>query len=194
MKKLLAVVALVAPMIALLPATSAVATDNVCAPITADGQPIFCADVQPVDDLLAQLNPTVAQVEALAALVLSDAERLPVDEENGLEHCDVTTSHGNETDVYLSTGGTQDPVGYGCSGVKVSVTQPSSSSVPVHVPQLCLTTTGTCVGPVDAAVPVPNTSGLEVCAVYETYEVYPDTGPQDVFVIGDITPVCATSP
>src|SRR5206468_12756323 len=113
-KKLLALAAAVAPAIALLPA-QAMATNNVCVPVTVNGQPVACVDIQPVDDAI-----TTAAGLAAGALDLAerDAESVPF----GVQHCDQISSHDGETDLYLATGGSPNPYGYECARVKVVVT------------------------------------------------------------------------
>src|SRR4051794_29709418 len=74
MRKLLAVVAIAAPMIVMLPAAPATADSETCVPITADGQPIFCANTQPVSDALAQANELAQQELATAQAAVATLE------------------------------------------------------------------------------------------------------------------------
>lgn len=145
MKKLVAVLAVLAPALTLIPAAPALA-DTVCAPITVDGQPLFCADTQPVDD-------AVAEAELVAAEVAATPECVRVEPQS------------NGVTIFVPVMPVERiPSGDVCWGYKITITA-NTSSQPVHVPQVCVTTTGTCVGPFDNTVPVPDLAQpLQVCA------------------------------
>jgi len=162
-KKLLAVVAVLAPALTLLPAAPASA-DNVCLPITIDGQPV-CQDTAPLDAIVAQVQSTIAQ-----AIVLAEGT---VDSETAqavrlATVCPRIESNANSVVVYVATGSDQTSDETVCTGYKITVE--SQTGQPVHIPQICLTTTGTCVGPVDETIPglAAGESPLTVCvqAVY----------------------------
>jgi hypothetical protein len=160
-KKLLTAVAGVTAVVTaltLLPATSASA-DVICVPITVDGQPLFCQDAAPVDaaiqEVTLELSHAIVTAQVLAegaasqALTLAGCARI------------VPTPGGAV--VYVATTTSLTPYTLTCSGEKITVTTQTTGQ-PVHVPQICLTTTGTCVGPVDETVPVPTTmQPLTVC-------------------------------
>jgi len=160
-KKLLTAVAAitaVVPALTLLPATAASA-EVICAPITVDGQPLFCQDTAPVDaayqEVTRELSHAIVTAQSLAESTASQALTLA-----GCARI-VPTSGGAAIYVATATSVTQTSVT--CSGEKITVTLQTTGQ-PVHVPQICLTTTGTCVGPVDDTVPVPaTTQPLTVC-------------------------------
>lgn len=152
MKKLLAAVAVLASALALLLAPSASA-DNVCAPITVDGQPIFCTDTQPVDDVIAEAG-------AAYATVTSDVNSMS----QAVKDCGRVEPQTNGVNLYVAYWSYQSSNEEGCEGYKVSLAAGTSDHL-VHVPQICLTTIGTCVGPVDEFVPEPDLtqSPLRAC-------------------------------
>ena len=159
MKKMLAVVAGLVPAITLLPATAASA-EVICAPITVDGQPIFCTDTAPIDAAVQQaelaLSEAIVTAQSAASSVSADATRLTL-------ICPRVQPFANGAVIYIATESSQTPDEVDCSGEKITVTAQTTGQ-PVHVPQICLTTTGTCVGPVDQTVPVPaTTQPLTIC-------------------------------
>ena len=113
------------------PATTASADPNVCAPITVDGAPL-CVDL---------------------GIVLGPATLIAQEETS------CSGAANGPTGVYV---GAPTLEGF-CEGVGVwvQVSGPSvaTNSTPVHVPQICLTTTNTCVGGVDEYVPTPSVTG-----------------------------------
>ena len=166
MKKLLAGVAVLAPAIALLPIAPASA-DTVCLPITIDGQPV-CQDTAPVDQ-------AVAQAEATALGVVGPFIGPELD---GTRWCDKVVS---ESDGVVATIGTYTPApgpGYGsyCNGWELRIeASAGAGTTPAHIPQVCLTTTGTCVGGIDTSVPTAHPS-YAVCLRAYTEAFNPDTG------------------
>ena len=159
MKKILTAVALVVLALTLLPATAASA-DVVCAPITVDGQPLFCQDTAPVDAAIQEvtllLSHTISEALSAAEGVGSEALELAV-------ICPRIVPTPGGAAIYVATTTAITQTALTCSGEKITVTVQTTGQ-PVHVPQICLTTTGTCVGPVDETVPVPATAQpLTVC-------------------------------
>ena len=150
MKKLLAVVAVLAPVIALLPASPA-AADTICAPITVDGQPLFCTDTQPVNDAVAEIEATLAPVESL---VVGTALPIVTGVEGDVTFCPRIEPQAGGANVFIAYASSQGADYQSCSGYEISVVEPTSGQA-VHVPQICLTITGTCVGPVDQTVTAP---------------------------------------
>jgi len=66
-----------------------------------------------------------------------------------------------------------------CRGTEVTIPQAGTSAGPVehvHVPQVCLTTTGNCVGPVDQDIQVPVQPTLSVCTQPESVQYTPYSG------------------
>jgi hypothetical protein len=192
-KKLLAAVAALAPAIALLPAAPASA-DSVCAPVTIDGQPV-CQDVTPIEQAIATAEATAlataTTVEGLAFFVLGtalgpftpevfyadvQAECLtgaPQDSANV-----VAVDVVQPANVGLLGGGASwsGPTFPECRGTEVTVPSPGTAPGPiehVHVPQICLTTTGNCVGPVDQDIQVPIQPTVSVCTQPETIQYTP---------------------
>ncbi|MDQ1685309.1 MAG: hypothetical protein QOC82_2046 [Frankiaceae bacterium] len=157
MKKFVAAVAVLAPVMAFAP-TSPANADSVCAPITIDGQPV-CQDLTPIEQAI-----TNAEVELLQALspvltvgnsasVALDCIRGAFDPTVSRITVDVVTGKGDGELV--------------CSGTAISVDMPLASPGPtehVHVPQICVTVTNTCAGPVDQDVTFPLGLGSSVSA------------------------------
>jgi len=150
-KKLLAAVAVLAPLLVVLPASSANA-DSVCAPITVDGQPV-CQDTTPINQLLAD-------IQALEFSLIGNPDTAV--------QCTLGTTSPRTDEVVVDVV-FGDPQGYvRCYGTEITVTP--TAAVPmqtthIHVPQVCATTTGTCVGPVDEDVSLPSTpsASLSIC-------------------------------
>lgn len=187
MKKFVAAAAVLAAAIATLTAVPASA-DSVCAPITVDGQPIVCVDTTPIDQAVAQAEATAletaAQAEATAAEAVALAEatagelasivlgplvpaiNLAVAEEQCETAPGAPTGNLLLIDIVTPDQPTP-PSNIQCSGTELTI--PSFTGQPgptqrVHVPQICLTTTGTCVGPVDQDVQVPlDPAALKLC-------------------------------
>jgi len=159
-KKLLAAAAALAPFIALLPSAPASAS-TVCAPITIDGQQV-CEDTTPVDQAVAEAQATVlaAADEALALVIAAEGTVRSLDPGvyDGIGRCDKVV---REDDGVVVTYGTYSPSpapGYAaaCFGWELRIEASAGNGVtPVHVPQICLTITGTCVGGIDTTVPTP---------------------------------------
>lgn len=159
MKKSLAGVALAVLTVTLLQPTAASA-EVICAPITVDGQPLFCQDTAPVDAAYQEatllLSEAIGTVESTASGLASDALELAV-------ICPRVVPVQGGAAIYVATTASVTQTALTCSGEKITVTVQTAGQ-PVHVPQICLTTTGTCVGPVDETVPVPaTTQPLTVC-------------------------------
>lgn len=159
MKRILATIAVVVLAGTLLPATSASA-DVVCVPITIDSQPLFCQDTAPVDAAIQEvtlaLSEAITTAQVLAEGVGSEALELAV-------VCPRIVPTAGGAAIYVATTASITPTTLTCSGEKITVTVQTTGQ-PVHVPQICLTTTGTCVGPVDETVPVPaRPQPLTVC-------------------------------
>lgn len=149
-KKLLAVAAIVAPALMFVPVAPASAS-SVCLPITIDGQPV-CQDTTPVDQAVAQAEATLATVEAQALGLVRSTSPSYYD---GIGHCDAVHPESNGVVVtfgqYVPNGTVEECVGYELP-VEADA---GTTTIPAHVPQVCLTTTGTCVGGIDTSVPVP---------------------------------------
>ena len=163
MKKLLAAAAVLGPAIALAPAVPASA-DSVCLPITIDGQPL-CEDLTPVEQAIAaaeaELFQALAPVITIgnSASVALDCIRGTFDPSASDVTVDVVTGKGDGELV--------------CTGTAISVQPPIASPGPtehVHVPEICVTVTNTCAGPVDQDVILPAQLGsaLSVCETPET--------------------------
>lgn len=163
MKKLFAAAAALAPVIALLPSAPASA-DSVCAPVTVDGQPV-CQDLTPVEQAIAaaelELIQALAPVIAAgnSASVASDCIRGTLDPAVSRITLDVVTGKGDGELV--------------CTGTAISVAPPLASpgaTEHVHVPEICVTVTNTCAGPVDQDVDLPAQLGsaFSVCETPET--------------------------
>lgn len=170
MKKQLAVLAAaIAVSVVALPMAPASAS-SVCAPITVDGQPV-CQDITPVEQAIAQAEWTVANAVPmlLAEYMYLWNTLAPVTYPTGAEfNCEVRGAPApslTEVDVEVVTPSAD---GMTCDGVDLSVVfgqvLGSGSSQHVHVPQICLTTTGTCLGPIDRDIATPNIGGVDVCA------------------------------
>lgn len=203
MKKLLAVVAVLAPVVALLPATPASA-DVVCVPITVDGQPIFCTDAQPVTDAVAEVEAAAAGAEAallgVGSFAIDEAEAAARDVTGAVTVCPRIEPEPGGVNVYVAASYDEFNGYDDCIGYKVSIVT-RTAGLPVHVPQVCLTTTGTCVGPVDQTIPGPDQtqSPVEICAVPVLW--YRPSGSTDPWtndpIIGDPlwpTPGCVDMP
>ncbi len=159
MKKVLATIAVAVLACTLVPATSASA-DVVCVPITVDGQPLFCQDTAPVDAAYQQatllLSEAISTAQSTAEGVGSEAIEMGV-------VCPRITIGGYGSTIFVATAATITPDTLTCTGEKITIYAHTTAHLQ-HVPQICLTTTGTCVGPVDEWVPVPSTSQpLTVC-------------------------------
>jgi len=158
-KKLLAAIAAVVPAFTLLPATSASA-EVICVPITVDGQPLFCQDTAPVDaaiqEVTLELSQAITTAQQVATGLQSQAAALTL-------VCPRINIGGAGATIYLATTASITPDTLTCTGEKITISVKTTGQ-PAHVPQICLTTTGTCVGPVDETVPVPaTTQPLSVC-------------------------------
>src|SRR5579885_2932063 len=141
-KKLLAVMAALVPVMVLAPVTRADAADPVCLPITVDGQPV-CLDKQPVDDAVAAAVAEAFQVVAIAEGLPSTASSLAQDVRKLATICPRVASDSDGMAVYVPDQVWDDPGTQQlyCAGYKVSVTGVTTEAVPVHFPQICLTTT-----------------------------------------------------
>jgi hypothetical protein len=175
------------------PATSASA-DSVCAPITIDGQPV-CQDITPVEQALAPVEQAIAAVEQ----AIVNAEKLIPDVGNPQidEQCILGTSSARPDQVVIEVVINDKPGLLWCDGTEITVTP--TVSVPTqpthfHVPQVCVTTSNTCVGPVDQDVDVPTdpTASLTVCQTPVT--VYSDGSQWRRFYTGDSTCTSVPSP
>lgn len=172
MKKLLAAIAVLAPALTIAPAAPASA-DSVCAPITVDGQQV-CQDLTPIEQAIANAEAT--------ALGIADTVLLPLDPERRYsgEQIDCVTSAphdaGNLIAVDVVTVDNEGPTSQWsqypeCAGSEVTVPPVGTTPGPVqrvHVPEVCLTTTDTCVGPVDQDVQIPFEPAPAVCTQPET--------------------------
>jgi hypothetical protein len=164
-KKFLAAAAVVAPVMMIAPAAPASA-DSVCAPVTIDGQPV-CQDVTPVEQAIANAEAT-ALAELDAVLTVVDPFIQPTEWSAQLE-ADCLEAPGAPTgDVVLVDVVTPDQANpWQCEGTEITV--PPFTRVPgttehIHVPQVCVTTTNTCAGPVDEDIPTPvDVTELQVC-------------------------------
>ena len=195
MKKLLAVAAIVGPALMFVPAAPASAS-SVCLPITIDGQPV-CQDTTPVDQALAQAE---SELQSALATVLGTVSFAANDAAGDATICPRIQPQPNGAKVYV-------PVSYDgsagsdlCLGYEISIAV-STSGQPVHVPQVCLTTTGTCVGPIDETLPVPDgaQSPLELCVQPMFWEKPAGStgGWSDYPIVGDplwVSPGCVAVP
>lgn len=145
----------VAPVLAEL--NGFLAGGDICTPVTADGKPLLCANREPVDGVIAQVQQALAAAEAMLTGAAGSASAAATE-------CRRIETHPNGADVYLAYAATHSGGITTCTGYKVSVTGQTAGQ-PVHVPQLCVTTTGTCVGPFDTTVPGPDIlqSPVQVC-------------------------------
>jgi len=177
-KKFLAVVAVLAPVVALLPAAPASA-DSVCTPVTLDGKPVLCEDLTPVEQAVADAEATVAQTEqAIAAAeatvlqiaaavvgeVIDTAEPLAQQAITTATTCERVVTSDGKVSVYVAA--TSDDTGsaVACSGYRVTLAAgQDAGTTPVHVPQACVTITNTCAGPVDTTLPLPTVVITTVC-------------------------------
>src|SRR5262249_11558334 len=139
--------------------------------ITVDGQPVFCADTSPVDSVVATAEDDLAALEdtatATAGSVAATAEYDAAGWEDIATVCPRVESSGDTTTVYIADNAGHAPDFLGCAGYKVTVEgAPGSTTQHVHVPQVCLTTTNTCVGPANQDVTAPTVPGTAtVCVV-----------------------------
>jgi hypothetical protein len=186
-KKFVAVVAVLAPTLTFLPAAPASA-DSVCLPITIDGQQV-CQDLTLVEQEVASAEATVAAVADQALAVVATAQGLAVGvvesvagpEYDGTSYCDRLTQEPNGVVVSVGTFGppptphADNDIGQ-CTSYDLTIEANGATGVtPVHVPQVCVTTTGTCVGGIDTGVPTPQVS-YTVCLLPYT-QVITSTGP-----------------
>jgi hypothetical protein len=145
------------------------ATTGACAPITADGQNIACLSVTEFTD--ASGNPTVELTVSspLTGLTVSTPPvAVPL---SAVIQCSNTSS---ALYVGVAVLGTCDSAG------AYYERYPDSNPVTVHVPQLCVTTTATCVGPFDQTLAI----GGRLC-VGKFYSV-----PSDPSFLGAAPAVC----
>lgn len=188
MTKILAAIAALAPALMILPAPSASA-DSVCAPVTIDGQ-LVCQDLTPVEQAIANAEATALADAATAegiALGVVDTVLSPLDPEARYSQeqaqCATSVPHDSRNLIAVDAvtvdneGPTSQWSQYPeCSGSEVTV--PPVGTVPgptqhVHVPQVCLTTTDTCVGPVDQDVQLPAEPNPTVCTQPEHIDYTP---------------------
>lgn len=180
MKKLLAAVAVLAPVLAVLPAGPADAS-SVCAPITIDGQPV-CQDLTPIEQVIADAELLLQPVLAVgtAASVMEQCVTGTFDPTPSRVNIDVVTSDGSGSLV--------------CRGTEISIEFPVASPGPtthLHVPEVCVTLTNTCVGPVDRDVALPVGPGASLTVCQTPVTIYEDgfswqrqyTGPSDCVVV-----------
>ena len=185
MKKLLAVVAVLAPALTLLPAAPASA-DNVCLPITIDGQPV-CQDTAPVDQAVVQAEATAAEVADELLTLVADGEGLAIGvvrsvagpEYDGTTYCDSVSPMDDGVIVTVGTFGplpsphAVNDIGQ-CDSYQLTIKADAGiGGTIVHVPEVCLTTTGTCVGGINTTVPTPAVS-YTVCLQEVTSTVVGD--------------------
>lgn len=147
-----ALVILVASAFAAVLTSTAAHADQTCVPITVDGQPVFCADLTPVtdtvDSVVGTVQTTAQQYEAIAANCVADEPDI-----FGVVVPSVATDSCDEFYV------TSDPY------LEMLIQGPGITE-PVHVPQVCVVTTGTCAGPYDTTITVPVTPyALHMCLV-----------------------------
>lgn len=143
---------------------------DLCTPITADNKPLFCANRQPVDNVVAQLEQAIALVESIASGEADSASTAATE----CRRAETGTSSAN---VYLAYTASHSAGRTTCVGYKISVTAQTTGQ-PEHVPQFCLTTTGTCVGPIDETVPGTDVlqSPIQVCDQAMTWSDQTGTG------------------
>lgn len=151
--------AVLASALVLMPASSANA-DDVCAPITVDGQPV-CQDLTPVEQAVADAEATALADAAIAegiALGVVDTVLMPLDPELRYagEQAQCATSAPDDSRNLIAvdavTVDNESPTSQWsqypeCSGSEVTVPPIGTKPGPtqhVHVPQVCLTTTGMC--------------------------------------------------
>jgi len=169
-KKLLAAAAVLASAIAVLPVAPAGA-DSVCAPVTIDGQPV-CQDLTPVEQAVATAEATALAVIGIVLEPVQPELGYAVDQEQCVRSVPHDSSNVVAVDVVEPYGETlfsrpSSPYYRECRGNEVTI--PAVATTPgtvqhVHVPEICLTTTGTCAGPVDQDVQMPpQTSPVRVC-------------------------------
>jgi hypothetical protein len=173
MKKYLAAIAVLAPVLTILPAAPASA-DSVCAPVTIDGQPV-CQDVTPIEQGIATAEATAVATAAYAeATALAEYAAIwnlggPVTFAIGAEfNCQRWAPASSTSTLYIEAVLPNATNDY-CNGSEITVQlpQPSAPGLTrhVHVPQVCVTTVNLCVGPVDQDVQVPVTlSAVAVCS------------------------------
>lgn len=170
MRRLLTVVAVVAPLVSVLPAARASA-DTVCLPITIDGQQV-CEDITPVQQAVAEVESTVIAVADTLLGEVASVEQAVVDLVgqtpagpwyNGVSWCDGVVAEPNGVVVSIGNFVRQPDGTRLCSGYELRIeANVGVGTIPVHVPQVCLTTTGTCVGGIDTSAPMPGLS-YNVC-------------------------------
>jgi len=138
--------------------------DSVCLPITIDGVPV-CEDLtpveQPVNDALQTVTNTVdGEVQTVTGIV--DGQVQPAEDNvQQAKFCTRIVSASGSYEVYVpvtwySDSSRYDPYGNDvvCQGYVITIT-PSAEvgTTTVHVPEVCLTTTDTCVGPANPSIP-----------------------------------------
>jgi hypothetical protein len=176
-------IAIIAPMMALVPAAPAAADSQTCLPITADGQPIFCADTQPLTDAFAEADVLEQEAEATAEATAAIAESTALSvaaqalgeatsTQTAITSCRRVESQPNGYTIYLGYASFVAGGELYCGGYKITATTGPQSDTPVHVPLLCLTTTETCVGPIDETVQAPDSSQspLHLCVQSASWE------------------------
>jgi hypothetical protein len=129
-------------------------------PITIDGQPL-CEDLtpleQPIADALQTVTDTVQTVTDAVNTQVQPAEET----EREASLCTRLVSSSSRDAVYVPVSWHTEPNYYDqygdlvfCDGYVLTITPTAEvGTTTVHVPQVCLTTTGTCLGPADPAVP-----------------------------------------
>jgi hypothetical protein len=203
-----ALVAIAAAVVTFGAAPASATTQAVCTPITLEGVEITCLTVQ-VDATPAS-NGDVTLSGSVTATVLGQlySQSLPtttvpagsvlgvvndrlscfatVTQDGTGLHVDVYGPNASKLSACDSTWSLE--LGVGEPSVGTRPWQPLPTSVPVHVPQVCVTTTGTCVGGSQVTVPLPLPSiplpsvGLPATACYDSPPgmVPPSVCPTDV--------------
>jgi hypothetical protein len=186
-------VAIAAGVVTLSAAPASATTQSVCTPITVEGVEISCLTVQV--DATPQSNGDVTLSGSVTATVLGQhyTQTLPttavpagyvlgaVTERLSCFATVSQDSSGLHAQVYgpaakiTECGSTWSlELGVGEPSAGTTPSQPLPNSVSVQVPQVCVTTTGTCVGGSEVSVPLPLTSiplptvGLPVTACYHS--------------------------
>lgn len=147
--------------------TAALAATTACVPVTIDGVDVACVSV----DFTQVQQPSGETTTTATLTVTVDGQTLPpvvipvtVPSVTVCEATGVTTIPGQPDYFFFVNVGVK--VNGVCTGVAVALnnTIPSvgttTVTVPYHVPEICVTTTGTCVGPFDRSIPVQVPTGV----------------------------------